>query len=139
MATEGRQILNPPNHPPFSPTYSHICSVPISNSSRLVSFAGQVGHDPKTGKTPETLAGQIEVALDNVDRCLAAAGAKKEDIISVRHFVVNLQPIDPAIAQLLSTWIGEHKPPSTLLGVQCLATPELLYEIEVMAVVTKPS
>ena len=136
MASDGRQLYNPPNHLPFAPTYSHICSVPISDASRLISFAGQVGHDSQTGKTPDTLAEQIELALKNVDKCLEASGAKKEDIVSVRQYVVNLQPVDPARGRIYSEWIGNRKPPSTLLGVQSLAARELLYEIEVTAVVS---
>ena len=131
-----RQVYNPPGHQPFAPTYSHISSVPVSSTSKLLSFAGQVGHDSETGKTPESLAEQVELALANVDKCLTAAGATKEDIISVRHYVVNLQPVDPARGRIYSAWIGDNKPPSTLLGVQHLAVPELLYEIEVMAVVS---
>ncbi len=139
MSAEGRRTFNPPKHPPLAPTYSHICDVPISSTSRFISFAGQVGHDPESGKTPDTLAGQVELALTNVDKCLQAAGAEKKDIISVRQYVVNLQPVDPARGRLYSEWIGDQKPPSTLLGVQSLAAPDLLYEIEITAIVSARS
>ena len=33
-------------------------------------------------------------------------------------------------------WMEGHTPPSTLIGVAGLATKEMLYEIEVMAVVS---
>ena len=136
MSAEGRRIFNPPGHVPFSPLYSHICAVPISSTSRLISFAGQIGRD---GTTPNTLAEQVKLALSNVDKCLEAAGAKKQDIISVRQYVVNLLPVDPSRTKMYNEWMGDHKPPSTLIGVQSLAAPELLYEIEVMAIVSADS
>ena len=133
------ETFNPPNHPTFSPTYSHISRLPISPTSTLVSFAGQVGHDPSTSTTGATLAEQCRIAFSNVDKCLAAAGARKEDIVQVRQYVVDLlrggKGQDPERAKLYVEWMGGLKPPSTLLGIDALAAKELVYEIEVIAVV----
>lgn len=134
--TSKNQTFNPPDHNTWSPTYSHISSIPISATHKLISFAGQVGGDSSTRHVPSTLGEQVAVALSNVDKCMAAAGATKADIIQVRQYVVNLLPQDPVRASLYTQWLGDGiKPPSTLLGVQSLAAPELLYEIEVVAVV----
>jgi enamine deaminase RidA (YjgF/YER057c/UK114 family) len=135
--SSSNQIYNPPNHPPFAPTYSHIARVPISSEAELITFAGQVGADSTTGEIPSTLGEQVKIALANVDTCLKAAGATKKDIIQVRHYVVNLHPVDSARAKYYSEWMEGNKPPSTLVGVQSLAAKELLYEIEVVAVVRK--
>ena len=131
------ETFNPPNHPPFAPTYSHISRVPISDSATLISFAGQVGADSSTGDIPPTLGEQVKVALANVDTCLTAAGATKKDIVQVRQYVVNLHPVDSIRGKLYSEWMDGIKPPSTLVGVQSLASEKLLYEIEVVAVVRK--
>ena len=53
----------------------------------------------------------------------------------MRQYVVNMLPQDPIRAKLYMEWMEGHKPPSTLIGVQSLATEDLLYEIEVMVVV----
>ncbi|KIV87997.1 hypothetical protein PV10_09176 [Exophiala mesophila] len=134
--TSKNQTFNPPGHDTWSPTYSHISSTPISATHNLISFAGQVGGNSSTHHVPGTLGEQVALALSNVDRCMAAAGATKADIIQVRQYVVNLLPQDPVRAKLYTEWLGDAvKPPSTLIGVQSLAAPELLYEIEVVAVV----
>ncbi|ETN45767.1 uncharacterized protein HMPREF1541_09600 [Cyphellophora europaea CBS 101466] len=133
------ETFNPDSHPTFSPTYSHISRVPLSPNSTLITFAGQVGHDPTTNTTGATLGEQCSIAYANVDRCLAAAGARKEDIVGVRHYVVDLlrggKGPDPERAKRYTEWLGELRPPATLLGVQALAAEALVYEIEVVCVV----
>ena len=49
--------------------------------------------------------------------------------------MVNLLPQDPIRARLYGEWMEGHKPPGTLVGVQSLASEELVYEIEVNVVV----
>lgn len=131
--------FNPQTLATFSPTYSHIARTPLSPTSTLVSFAGQVGYNDDTQTTGATLGEQTSIACANVDKCLAAAGARKEDIVSVRHYVVDLlrggQGQDPERAKAYTAWLGNLRPPATLLGVQALAAPQLLYEIEVVCVV----
>jgi enamine deaminase RidA (YjgF/YER057c/UK114 family) len=63
-----------------------------------------------------------------------SAGGSMADIVKITTFVVNLRPND-------RTWIGEMvkknfpKPPAhTLVGIDALAAPELLIEIEAIAV-----
>lgn len=140
MSKTDPESFNPPGHPTFSPTYSHISRTPLSSTKTLISLAGQVGYDSESKTTGSTLAEQCTIAFKNVDRCLAAAGARKEDIVQVRQYVVNLlrdgKGQDPERARLYVEWMGGLKPPSTLLGVSGLAVPELIYEIEIIAVVS---
>ncbi|KAI7503677.1 hypothetical protein KC367_g1519 [Hortaea werneckii] len=84
-------IFNPEGHPPQVPSYSHISSVPISSTHRLVSLAGQVGVPPTTTASDHipSFPDQVRAALANVDRCLAAAGITKRDIVSNRHAIVH--------------------------------------------------
>lgn len=135
------ETFNPSGHNPFSPTYSHISRIPISATHSLVSIAGQIGHDSATNTIPTTLGEQCTVAFANVDRCLAAAGAQKSDIIQVRQYVVGLlqrgqggKGQDPERTRRYLEWIGDLRPPSTLLGVESLANEQLIYEIEVICV-----
>lgn len=127
-------FFNPSGHSPFAPTYAHISSIPLKPTTKLISIAGQVGHDSQSNTIASGLGAQVELALQNLDKCLNAAGAKKTDIVSVRQYVVNLLPQDSSRAKLYTEFMGGHKPPSTLIGVQSLAHKDLLYEIEVMVV-----
>ena len=133
------EVFNPPSLAPVAPTYSHIARTPLSPTSTLVTFAGQVGYDDSTKTTGATLGEQCSMAYANVDKCMAAAGARKEDIMHVRHYVVDLlrggQGQDPERAKRYTAWLGGLRPPATLLGVQALAMPDILYEIDVVCVV----
>lgn len=135
--------FNPAGHAPYAPTYSHVSVARLAPTSRLVSLAGQVGHDAATATTPPDFPTQVRVALDNVGRCLAAAGARKADVVSVRQYVVGLgrmpRPEREERARLYLEWMEGNAPPSTLLGVEALADESLLYEIEVTAVVDAES
>jgi enamine deaminase RidA (YjgF/YER057c/UK114 family) len=55
----------------------------------------------------------------------------------VRQYIVRIEEHDyKGRVERYMTWMGDHTPPSTLIGVAGLATKEMLYEIEVMAVVS---
>ena len=129
------RLINPSSVPPPRPTYSHVQTTPISPTCTLITIAGQIGVDPETRTVPSTFAEQVEIALENLRNCLTAAGAEPKDIVKIQHFVVNLDPKDTSRAEKYLKFIGDHRPPSTLLGVAALAEPGMLYEVEAMAVV----
>ena len=73
----------------------------------------------------------------NLRTALEAAGATPADVVVVRLFVVNYRPehaavIGPALDKFFA---GSPAPASTWLGVQALAAPGFLIEIEATAVV----
>ena len=130
---------NPSDVCPPAPTYTHVATVPITGNTILAAFAGQIGRDINGNISP-TFSGQVEVALANLGKCLAFAGCGPESIIKVTQYLVG--PMndadDGARRTLYSAFLGGcQPPPSTVVRVPGLATPELLYEIEAMAVVRK--
>lgn len=140
-----RDVFNPENHPPLAPTYSHISVFQISDTAKLVSVAGQTGATIADA-SKYSFQQQMRNALANVDRCLAAAGAEKKDITAVRQYVVKLTELDTddakARPQIYSEWWKQTEkdrpfPPSTLIGVHSLVGKDLVYEIEVSAVVRR--
>jgi len=87
-------LLNPDGVAAPAPTYSHVAITPLSSTaSKLITVAGQIGKDP-SGKVPSSFAEQVSNALQNVERCLAAAGAKTSEIVKVTHYVVDFDPKD---------------------------------------------
>lgn len=141
------KIFDPEAYPALAPSYSHISIVPISDTSELVSFAGQTGttHDTDASNPP-SFRDQVLTALAGVDKCLAAAGCTKANIISMRKYVVKLGSLSEqdfrAQGELHVEWwsASEGKrppPPDTLIGVDSLYRKECLVEIEVTAVRTK--
>ncbi|EXJ79523.1 hypothetical protein A1O3_07802 [Capronia epimyces CBS 606.96] len=136
------QTFSPSDVAPYSPSYDQICTTPLTSTSKLISFAGLVGADPVTGYTAPTFPGQVELALKNLGKCLEAAGATSRDIVQVRQYIVGLRghmgtEDAKARGELFMKFMGGHKPPNTLVGVEGLVTKEILYEIEVMAVVSR--
>jgi enamine deaminase RidA (YjgF/YER057c/UK114 family) len=113
--------------------YSHV----VSASGTSVFVAGQVAYDDE-GRVvgPGDLRVQTEQVFKNIVRALAAAGARNEDVVKITVFVVNYTPADRAvIAEVRSRFVGNPPPASTLVGVQALVMPELMIEIEAIAVI----
>jgi len=78
---------------------------------------------------------QARQALANLKSVLEAAGAQVSDIVRLRTYVVNHNPalLEP-IGQAIGEFYGDNMPvANTLIGVQALALPEFLIEIEATA------
>jgi enamine deaminase RidA (YjgF/YER057c/UK114 family) len=114
--------------------------VAVATGTRSVYLAGQVARTADgTPVGPDDLAAQIEQALVNVHTGLAAAGAGFADIARLTFYVVDWKP--DQMDQLLDGMarvtdrVGEQlRPPMTLIGVAALAEPDIMIEIEAVAV-----
>ncbi|KAB8218866.1 YjgF-like protein [Aspergillus novoparasiticus] len=131
------KLIDPPTIHESSATYSHVQATAISPTCTLITIAGQVGVDSKTGKIPKSHREQIQLALENLRECLESVGATAANLISLTHYVVNIDPNDRSRSELLVKFLGGHRPPGTLVGITALAHPDLSYEVQAMAVVEK--
>ena len=85
---------------------------------------------------PGDLAAQARQAFANVGRSLAAAGAEPEQVAKLTIYVVQHRPeYLPDISEARMAVFGNHKPADTLVGVETLAEPGYLIEVEAIAVV----
>jgi enamine deaminase RidA (YjgF/YER057c/UK114 family) len=114
--------------------YTHVI---VATGTRLVFVAGQVAEDGQGNLVGHgDLAVQARQAFDNVGRALAAARAKPEQVTKITIFVVNYRhEYVAAIEEGRVALFGDHKPTDTLLGVDTLAHPGCLIEIDAIAVV----
>jgi enamine deaminase RidA (YjgF/YER057c/UK114 family) len=115
--------------------YTHTVS---AEGGRMVFISGQVAFDANNRIVGAgDLREQTEQVLKNLGVALAAAGATFADIVKWTTYVVNFKPTDrTVIAEVRSRFIaGNPSPASTLIGVQSLVLPELMIEIEALAVV----
>jgi enamine deaminase RidA (YjgF/YER057c/UK114 family) len=115
--------------------YSHTVS---AERGRMVFIAGQVALDADNKVVgPGDLRAQTEQVFKNVRIALAAAGASFADVVKWTIYVANYKPADRAvISEMRGRILGDNPPPaSTLIGVQSLVLPELLVEIEAIAVI----
>ena len=109
----------------------------IASGRRLVFVAGQVALDADGNLVGSgDLAAQARQVFANVGRALAAAGARPEDVVKLTTYVVHHRPeYRPLISEARIAVFGDHKPTSTLAGVEALALPDYLIEVEAIAVV----
>ena len=69
-------------------------------------------------------------------RSLGAAGAAPEQVTKITIYVVHHRPeYLPIISEARIAVFGDHKPTDTLLGVDSLAEPGYLIEVDAIAVV----
>ena len=127
------ELINPDE----LPTPESYTQVVAASGTRLVFVAGQVADDARGNLVSRgDLAGQARQAFANVGRSLAAAGAVPEQVTKIMIYVVHHRPeYLPAISEARIAVFGNHKPADTLVGVEALAEPGYLIEVDAIAVV----
>ncbi len=103
-----------------------------------VYVSGQVSQDAQGNVVGKgDLRAQTEQVYKNLGIALAGAGATFADVVKLNVYVVGYQPEHRALLQSVrEKHVSRDNPPaSTLIGVQALARPEFLVEIEAVAVV----
>lgn len=111
--------------------------VVVSEGGRLVHCSGQTAWDENLNIIGAgDLAKQAEHAFENLRRALAAAGAGPQHVARLRLYVVQYDASQvQVVTAAVKKFFDPHEPPaSTLIGVQALALPEFLIEIEATAV-----
>jgi enamine deaminase RidA (YjgF/YER057c/UK114 family) len=126
------ELINPPE----LPTPESYTQVVVATGSRLVFVAGQLADDPQGDLVAQgDLAAQARQAFANVGRALAAAGARPDEVARITIYVVDHRPeYLPQISQARIAVFGDHKPADTIVGVETLAEPGYLIEVEAIAV-----
>jgi enamine deaminase RidA (YjgF/YER057c/UK114 family) len=129
------QFINPPT---LSKTYGWT-HVVISTGGKTIHISGQAAFDAAgqvVGKGD--LERQTEQTFENLRLALVAAGATWNDVVVTQLYVVNFKAEQlPIIREVRGRYVNaEHPPASTLVGVQSLAHPDWLIEIEATAVIS---
>ena len=100
--------------------------------------AGQVAWDKDYNLVGSgDIAAQARQALNNLKEVLAAAGASVVDVARMRTYVVDQKPeYLESVGAAIAEFYGDVTPAAnTWIGVQSLALPDFLIEIEVTAVI----
>ncbi|MEU9106783.1 RidA family protein [Streptomyces xanthophaeus] len=127
-----RVITNPAGlHDPTGYGYSHIVSAP----GEQVFVAGQYGSDESGHVVSEDFAEQVAQAFANLRTALAAVGLGTADVVRIGTYVVahDQEKLEALLKELHATW-GTELPAQTLIGVAALALPDMLFEIDAVAV-----
>ncbi len=78
---------------------------------------------------------QTRKTLENLQAVLTEAGATMDDVVKVTVFVTNLSEHFSDIHQVRSEFFKSDYPASTLVEISRLVDPDMLIEIEAIAVV----
>ncbi|MFJ9697554.1 RidA family protein [Kitasatospora sp. NPDC101183] len=126
-------IAEPPGVAPGT-GYTHV----VTGSGRLVQISGQVAFD-ETGALvgagdPHAQARQV---FENLRRCLEAAGATFDDVVKFTIFVTDIAYLQ-AVREARDAHVDtSRRPASSAMQVAALFRPEVLIEIEALAIVAQ--
>lgn len=125
-----------PDEPSFEKSYVDTHNgyseavVITSGNLKTIYVSGQIGE----GADLET---QMRDALSKMERLLEGSGARMKDVVKMNTYIVDYGPHSlDVFRSVRKELLGDSEmPASTLVGVEALALPEWLIEIEAVAVI----
>jgi reactive intermediate/imine deaminase len=112
--------------------YTHI--VEVTGPNKTIYISGQIAFD-KDGKLVGSgdMQAQAEQVFKNLEAALTAAGAKFSDVVKMNSYITDMSRIQ-AVRDVRARYFKDSLPASTFVQVAGLVRPDLLLEIEVVAV-----
>jgi enamine deaminase RidA (YjgF/YER057c/UK114 family) len=126
--------IDPPSLAPIMGS-AHIS---VARGDTILHISGQTGVDADGQAVGPTFAEQATQALRNLATALDAAGAAPADVAKLTIYIKDYTPdaLEPLVGAAIEVF-GDQYPvtASTLLGVATLWQPDILIEIDAVAVV----
>ena len=132
--TASHELVNPDGLPDPA-GYTHVV---VAAPGRLVFVAGQIASDADGVCRGETIAEQLELALQNVARALDAVGGAPEHAVSIQIYTTDMEAYRTErreIGERYRKVFGRHYPAMSLFEVSRLYDPAALVEIVCTAVI----
>jgi enamine deaminase RidA (YjgF/YER057c/UK114 family) len=106
----------------------------ITESGRTIWLAGQVAVEDGAGRSlAGDFDGQVREIFARLGRTLEEAGAKLSDMVTMTVFITDAR-LGDRFVQLRKEIFGDNFPASALITVAGLARPEMLVEVQGVAV-----
>ena len=130
------ELLNPPG----LPQPEHYRQMSVASGSRTVYLSGQVARTADGEQVGGgDLAAQVEQAYLNVATALAAVGGSFDDVAKLTVYIVDwtadmLPALGEGVGRAAAKLGVDPTKPVTLLSVAALGEPDLLVEVDAIAV-----
>ena len=106
----------------------------VTSGGRTIWLAGQVAIEDAAGRSlAGDFDGQVREVFARLGRTLEEAGAKLSDMVTMTVFITDAR-LGDRFTQLRCEIFGDNFPASALITVAGLARPEMLVEIQGIAV-----
>lgn len=123
-----RRVSHPSVPEPPPQTWSN--ALVVGNQVFIAGMVARVGTEVVGG---DSMYGQARAIFEKIRHLMEAAGGRMDDIVKVVIFVTDIKRREEVWKARREVFSGDF-PVSTLVEVRALAAPELLVEVEAVAV-----
>ena len=107
----------------------------VTEGGRVVWLAGQVAGEDSSGRSlAADFDGQVREVFARLGRTLEEAGGRLSDMVTMTVFITDVR-LGDRFTQLRCEIFGDDFPASALITVAGLARPEMLVEVQGIAVI----
>ena len=107
----------------------------VTEGGRVVWLAGQVAGEDSSGRSlAADFDGQVREVFARLGRTLEEAGGRLSDMVTMTVFITDAR-LGDRFTQLRCEIFGDDFPASALITVAGLARPEMLVEVQSIAVI----
>lgn len=103
-----------------------------TEANGFVFVSGQVAIDPAGGPTPEGIADQARLVMDNLGRILADLGLGYGDLVKTTIFLADIGDF-AAVNEVYGSYFDDEPPARSTIQAGALPKPEFRVEIEAVA------
>jgi 2-iminobutanoate/2-iminopropanoate deaminase len=128
----GKTTLNPEGLPVPRGSYSLVA---VAQPGRMVFIAGQTASDPEGNVVGVgDVRAQTRYIIQKIQRAVEAVGGTINDVVAMNVFTTDVR-YHRDINETRREVLGSNFPTSTMVQVVALARPELLLEINAIAII----
>ena len=126
--------VNPPG-----PSIPGLSQAMLIEGGKLLVLSGHVPFDSEGKIGGKDVAAQLDLVFANIAATLRAAGTDFASIVRLTYYIRDFdQAMLPQIRGVRDRWVNTECPPaSSLIGVVALFHPDVLIEVDAMAVIAE--